>query len=347
MALRTPVAVALALAAATSAHAAPLRVVVLAGDADAPVVARLEGQVADLDVALETGPAPPVAPLAGQLARAAAVARERHADAVVWFAIDGDGWIVHVADPRGGRVLVRRVDGGGGALAGSAALEAAALVVRTALRGLAAGGEIGVVGPTPAPAESPPPPAEPPAVASRARPTARVAPFAAVGWTATLDGDAARGHHGVAAAVGLARGRWRGAITAALFPASRREDGLAIIELGRGELGGAGGVAIARGARWSLTVGLAVAAARFDRTTIAAGGGLAPTADRARWSLAITPAVRIARRLGRGAALEVAAGATALTAVPVFDVAGPSGTAEVGRLWPVEPGVTVQLVVGP
>ena len=132
--------------APTAARAgAPLRVLILGGaDAD-DVVARVEGQVADLPVTLARGPAlAEASDLAAQLAAARAHARAHAADAVVWFARDDDGWTVSVADPAGGRLLVRRVDAAAGALSASAALEAAALVVRTAVRGLAAGGEIGV-----------------------------------------------------------------------------------------------------------------------------------------------------------------------------------------------------------
>ena len=135
---------ALVIAAPASAQAdAPLRVLILADDDDDEVVARIEGQVADLPVALARGAAlDDAGALASQLATAQARARAQAADAVVWFVRDGDGWIVHVADPAAGRLLVRRVDSGAGAMSASAALESAALMVRTALRGLAAGGEI-------------------------------------------------------------------------------------------------------------------------------------------------------------------------------------------------------------
>ncbi|MBP6844002.1 MAG: hypothetical protein KA201_09685 [Kofleriaceae bacterium] len=348
MLARALACLALSLALAGVAAAAPLRVVVLAGRDDDAVIARVEGQVADLSVTLTRGPAPAAAhDLARQLAAAGAIARTTDADAVVWFVADGDGWIVNVADPAAGRVLVRRIDGGAGAMDRSAALEAAALVVRTALRGLAAGGEIGVVAeppPPPSPTPPPPPPAPP-----RATPPAapRIAPLAEVGWIAALDGDAAAGHHGLAAALGVRRGRWQLAATVAHFPATARTSALATIAVDRQALGLAGARALLARPAWRLHLGLALAATRFGRATTATSGALMATADRATWSATVTPTVRIDRRLGRAAWLALDVGATALATVPAFEVRGPAGAAEVGRLWAVEPTVALSIAVSP
>jgi len=338
---------ALSLALAGVAAAAPLRVVVLAGRDDDAVIARVEGQVADLSVTLTRGPAPAAAhDLARQLAAAGAIARTTDADAVVWFVADGDGWIVNVADPAAGRVLVRRIDGGAGAMDRSAALEAAALVVRTALRGLAAGGEIGVVAEPPPPSPTPPPP--PPAPPRATPPAApRIAPLAEVGWIAALDGDAAAGHHGLAAALGVRRGRWQLAATVAHFPATARTSALATIAVDRQALGLAGARALLARPAWRLHLGLALAATRFGRATTATSGALMATADRATWSATVTPTVRIDRRLGRAAWLALDVGATALATVPAFEVRGPAGAAEVGRLWAVEPTVALSIAVTP
>ncbi len=348
MLARALACLALSLALAGVAAAAPLRVVVLAGRDDDAVIARVEGQVADLSVTLTRGPAPAAAhDLARQLAAAGAIARTTDADAVVWFVADGDGWIVNVADPAAGRVLVRRIDGGAGAMDRSAALEAAALVVRTALRGLAAGGEIGVVAEPPTTTSPPPPP--PPPAAPRATPPAApgVAPLAEVGWIAALDGDAAAGHHGLAAALGVRRGRWQLAATVAHFPATARTSALATIAVDRQAFGLAGARALLARPAWRLHVGLALAATRFGRATTATSGALMATADRATWSATVTPTVRIDRRLGRAAWLALDVGATALATVPAFEVRGPAGAAEVGRLWAVEPTVALSIAVTP
>lgn len=343
------IALSLALArAAIAAPGAPLRVVVLAGRDDDAIIARVEGQVADLPVTLARGPAPAAAhDLSRQLAAAGTIARTTDADAVVWFIADGDGWIVNVADPSAGRVLVRRIDGGAGAMDRSAALEAAALVVRTALRGLAAGGEIGVAAepPPPPPSPGPPPPPPPPPRIAPAAP--RFAPLAEVGWIAALDGDAAAGHHGLAAALGVRRGRWQLAATVAHFPATARTTALATIAVDRQALGLAGARTLLARPAWRLQLRLAVAATRFGRATTATSSALMATADRATWSATITPTVRIDRRVGRATWLALDVGAAALATVPAFEVRGPAGAAEVGRLWAVEPTVALSIAVTP
>lgn len=340
---------ALAIAAPAPARAdAPLRVLILADDDDDEVVARIEGQVADLPVALARGAALDGAgALASQLATAQARARAQAADAVVWFVRDGDGWIVHVADPAAGRLLVRRVDSGAGAMSASAALESAALMVRTALRGLAAGGEIGVVPEViVAPQRAP----TPPRVAAAARvaepATPGVAPIATVGWRATLDGDAAAGHHGLTAGLGVARGRWQVALALAYLPPRTQASTLATLELDRQELGVAVQRALFGSARWRVTVTASASAVRFGRATTATAATLTATDDRATWTAALAPTLGAARRLGAGAWLELDLGASVLTTVPVFGVEGDAGFVEVARPWRIEPTIGLRVRVG-
>ena len=90
----------------------------------------------------------------------------------------------------------------------------------------------------------------------------------------------------------------------------------------------------------------AVTAVRFGRVTTATAATLAPTDDHATWTVAVAPSVVVARRLTPGAWLEVELGASVLTTVPVFGVTGPSGFAEVGRPWRIEPTLAARVVVG-
>src|SRR5262249_30201480 len=155
---------------------------------------------------------------------AGAIAKQRGAQAVVWFEPvpeSGAGVLVLVADPRAGRILVRRIDAGGRAPGAtlrdldSATLEAAALVVRTALHGLAQGAVIGieraeVAGAAPPPPPPPPPPPlpagprmPPPPAGPRVPPPSGPPPSgwtAAVGWHAAYDGHALQ--DGLAARLG-------------------------------------------------------------------------------------------------------------------------------------------------
>ena len=164
---------------------------------------------------------------------------------------------------------------------------------------------------------------------------------------AAEDGDAAAGHHGLAAALGVRRGRWQLAATVAHFPATARTSALATIAVDRQALGLAGARALLARPAWRLHLGLAFAATRFGRATTATSGALMATADRATWSATVTPTVRIDRRLGRAAWLALDVGATALATVPAFEVRGPAGAAEVGRLWAVEPTVALSIAVTP
>ena len=144
----------------STASAAPLVAVVVA-DGAGEVVARVEGQVSDLEVELVIA-----REVVDDDAAARALAARHGARVVVWFRLDGDAWLVHVAEPAKGARLVRRVVADG-ALATSAAAESAALVVRSVLRALAGGGAIGVEQPAPRRRpRAPPPPPPPAAIAS-------------------------------------------------------------------------------------------------------------------------------------------------------------------------------------
>ncbi len=362
--------VAAVVCAPAAAAASPLRVLVVASERDDELLARVEGQVADLDVTLvRAASAMAPAPLAPQLDRARTLARQHQAGAVVWFERDGEDVIVHVADPDARRVLVRRVDAGPGAMSGSATSEAAAVIVRGVLRGLVAGGEIDVAAPAPAAgtgrdraADAGAPPG---AVDGSATPAARAGaglggvrplrPVAAVSWSGILDGEAPAGHHGVAARLGVAGGPWHAAITLTHRPAIELRGAMATIAIERQELGLALGLDVVGGARrhprgaarWRTGVEVALAMTRFGRATTATGADLAPTADRATWTPAATPAVRAARHLGRGAWLELALGVDLLALPPEFGVAAGGTFTTVARPWPVEPRLGLGVVVDP
>jgi hypothetical protein len=359
---RATIAMTFVVAAAAAASAdTPLRVVILESERDAALVARVEGQVADLDATLERITIPPAAAsLASQLAAARRLARSHDANAVVWFAQDGDDWIVHVADADGDRVLVRRVQGRSGAMGRSAAIEAAAVIVRTAVRGLAAGGEIGVaseplVEPAPVPvAVAAPAPAPPPAAPADDLGSVRpLRPTATVAWTGVLDGEADTGHHGVGARLGVAGGPWRFALGLAHHPATTHAGAMATIAVERQTLAVAlgldvaGGAQLRRAVRWRVGAEVAFGMTRFSRVTTLTDPTVEPTADRATWSPTATPAIRVARRLARGAWLELALGADLVARAPEFGVATPNGFASLARLWPVEPHLGLGVVVDP
>lgn len=330
----------------------PLRVLLVGGPRDAELVTRVEGQVADLDATLARDTTVmPSSPLPVQLVTARRLARAHTADVVVWFVHDpsaGDV-IVHVTDAKGDRVLVRRVESGGGAMAGSAVIESAAVIVRTAIRGLAAGGEIGVVV-EPEPAPTPAPVRATDEERGGVRP---LRPSATVGWSSVLDGESSTGHHGVSARIGVAGGPWRFAVALTHRPPESLESPMATIDVERQTLGIALGVDVAGGAqlrrasRWRVGAEVLFAMTRFGRTTTSTGAAVEPTADRATWSPTATPALRVARRIARGAWIELALGADVVARAPEFGIATPTGFSTIGSFWPVEPHAGLGVVVDP
>jgi hypothetical protein len=142
-------ALAAALTAATTQHAlaaAPLRVVLrVASDTERTLPPRLRGQLSDIAAQLVVGETAPLeAALSDQIEVARALATLHHADVVVWCAAAADAWVVHIALPRSGRLLTRRVaDAKPGALS-SDELETAAVFVRSALAMHEQGVELGV-----------------------------------------------------------------------------------------------------------------------------------------------------------------------------------------------------------
>lgn len=138
-------------------------VVRIADPDDRLLLERVRGQTNDLDVTLLTDSETPLeGSLGSQLEGARALASTYHARVVVWFVRDERALTVFVSEPAAGRVLVRRLERPSEQLAYSAQHEAAALVVRSAMRALAQGGEIGVAEKEIAPAPEPPPPPPPP-----------------------------------------------------------------------------------------------------------------------------------------------------------------------------------------
>jgi hypothetical protein len=98
--------------------------------------------------------------LSTRMSHAQARAEERQAIAVVWVEPQADGrWLVYLLDARNAQFLVRQVDAGSGQR--EAAIEAVAVIVREALRGLLEGEPV---------AAQPLPPPEPPKPAPEPKP---------------------------------------------------------------------------------------------------------------------------------------------------------------------------------
>src|SRR5262249_11294193 len=109
MAARALAVAATMMALAAPAAAAPLVVVVPDGGDAALAVARLRGQLTDLDVQLSVAPGAVEPALDAQIAAAARLAAERGARAVVWFIARRGGLAVAIATPADRRLFVREI----------------------------------------------------------------------------------------------------------------------------------------------------------------------------------------------------------------------------------------------
>ncbi len=330
------------LAEARPAAAEPLRLVLIVAPGGDDVAPRLEGQLADLDVTLTVVTAPLPAALPDAAAAAAGLARGAGAAAAIWLRADAAGYQVHVVTADGGRLLVRAVDARAEGLDPSAVLESAAMIVRTAARGLLAGDAVGdVVEPAPPPAPIGPPP--PIATPTPGRPP-RVRPWGQVGWRHLADGDDL-GHGGLDARAGVARGGARVAALLQLQPAVDLTAAAATIGVSRQAVGAMAGVELARGRRWRLAAEAALTAVRYARATTATSPALSPTADRASWTPVVTPAVRGTWRVAPHVALALGVGLDLVVRPPRFTADTAAGTVVVAAPWSVQPALDLSLVI--
>ncbi|HSR96692.1 MAG TPA: hypothetical protein VLM79_06545 [Kofleriaceae bacterium] len=310
---------ALAAAVSTRATAAPLVVVVREGSDDALAVARLRGQLADLDVTLTVARGAVEPALDNQLASAARLADDGGARAVVWFIARGGGLSVAVATPGDHRLFVREIP----AADPSAVAEAAAVAARGAIRALGEGGTIGV----------------------------EVAPLGArrgfglelaIGWQVALDAGADVGAQAIAQRTTVARGPWAGALALTLGPALRHDAGAAAVELSRSS------AALALERRMaSFALAVSAGAALYHRATVATSGDLAPT-PAAVTVAAIAGAELRWRWRPRGGSFGVDAmvGVDVVPGAPELAVARGAEVDSLGRVRMVQPRFSLSFVAG-
>jgi hypothetical protein len=276
-----------------------MRVVVrVATPADRSLLQRTRGQSSDLNVELVETTEPPIeARLADQLAAARKLAATHRARLVLWFDTtlrdeEPGALLVYFSIPADRRAFVRSVGDASARAEGgdpsSAALEEAALVVRSALRALAGGATVGVTlgRPLDEPAmATPPAPAEaPPRAAAAPRPrradTAHWVSTAHAGWANTFYGQSSAGQQGTVARAGIAYGRFRGGLALSLTLPAQLRDPRATLTLSRRAAGVFAGAALAPSENIQFTLGLGVGAVAFVRTThdVAPGGAPSPPA---------------------------------------------------------------------
>ncbi len=339
------------------------------GARDAALAQRVRGQVSDLPLRLIEIEEPGAeASMSQQLDVADAVAQKHGARAVVWFAPLGrgaprPGLLIVVAEAGRGRVLVRRVESEGARAAApgseldSATLENAALMVRTALRGLAEGAVIGldrseIAGAAPAPAPPPPHPPEPVPVPVKVpapppvSPTARGRWIAAVGWQAAYDGQALQ--NGFEGRVGYAFGAWAAGLLVAPSLGVDLVDSRATLHLERHVLGAFGQLLALHTTAVSLGAHLAAGAILFQRSTSLPAPGVTPTAS------ALNPtffaglrahAGWFPRWIGGNVGVWTDAGADVVPNAPTLGYEVGGAFVPSRSLWRVQPGGTAGVIV--
>jgi hypothetical protein len=313
------------------AAAVPMVVVVRDGGEASLAIARLRGQLADLDVTLAIAPGAVEPVLAVQLTAAARLAAAYGARAVVWFLARGGGVVVAIATPDDHRLFVREIP----AADPSAVAEAAAVAARGALRAIGEGGTIGVVVEE---VRAPPPPRLP----------RRWGVDLAVGWQVALDAGADAGAHAIAQRTSVALGPW--AIALALsFGAALRDAGPA------GE--GATGVAVEL-SRSAATVGLerrvagfaigaSIGAIVYRRTTVETPAELMATPSATRAAFVAGPELRWRwRSRGGYLGLDVTAGLDVVVGAPDLAIARGGEVESLGRLRGVQPRFGASIVAG-
>jgi hypothetical protein len=310
---------------------AALRLLLLvSGQEERKIATRAEGQLADLDVTTSVELFQPAPELAEQRVEALGRCQDAGADAVAWFGTEGGARFVYLAQE--GRFFSRGVPPSVGPVSTSASEEAAALVLRTAVRGLLAGA-----------LWAPAPLFEPPA-ASPAPPT--LSGWGAAAWLFQLDGQRSGGRHGIALSGGLARGPWR----AGLFlhfspPLALATD--ATYDVTRLAAGASLSYALVSQQSWRASASLRLAAEAFLHSSSGATAlpGLVP-AQTHDASPSLHLGAGLEARLSRSLWLELEAGATLLFQPPSFGVETSAGFLESSALHTLSPTLRLGLLYG-
>lgn len=313
------------MALAAPAAAAPLVVVVRDGGDAALAVARLRGQLADLDVQLTVAPGAVEPALDAQIAAAARLAAERGARAVVWFIARRGGLAVAIATPADRRLFVREIP----AADPSAVAEAAAVAARGALRAIGDGGTIGVEVPAVRPVE----PTEVPA---------RLGVDVALGWQVALDGGADAGAHAIAQRTRVTAGPWAVSVALSWGPALHHATDAApgvVVGLARG--------AAALGVERRLAMfalGVSAGVAVYRRTTVATPTDLAATPAATTAAFVAGPELRWQwRPAGSALGVAAAAGVDIVVNAPELAVARGADIMALGALHTLQPRLGVSI----
>jgi hypothetical protein len=345
------------------------RVVVRAPDATSrALLQRIRGQTSDLDQEIVEASQPAMeSRIADELATARHFAARYDARVVVWFDTTGETLTLFFSIPREGRTLVRSLERAAGrdAPTGSATLEAAALIVRSVLRALAAGATIGLtlakpldlpagndaapvapapVVPHPGPGPLSPPEAE---VPTPETPRTRWGWLFSAGWHSALIGPSVW-LQGVEARGAVSRGSLALGLQLSLDAPTELADRYATVRLSRGAASAFGALVIPAGDSFRLSLAVGAGAAGFPRQSVDVSAGVVRAPDAWNVSALLAGEVGAAVRWSwQGVVWAVAlrGGADAILAPPTigYDVGGAFVAAH--ALWTLQPKAVLALEV--
>ncbi|WNG24816.1 hypothetical protein F0U62_12965 [Cystobacter fuscus] len=315
---------------------------------DTELAERLQGQLSDLPVVLRVNPGPaPSTEATEQWRTAVSLAEQGPFRVVIWFHHEPEAIVVHVAEPATRRLLVRRVQVETHRRKGrSAAAEAAALIVRSALKALVAGSPVGDVVeevPDPPALEPPPPPPAPAPVSSTA--PAREGWGVSVGWQGTLVGAGPLGQHGAQLGVGWEGARLRARVLLLASLPTPLSDEYTRVSLSRHALGAGVDATVVSTEHFRLGAGLEVGFAGHLRDTVALAPGVQASPLRLTPSLYGAPTLA-ARWRGGPVALEASLALDVLTTVPTLGYLQQGTFILRNSLWRAQPRFGLAILLG-
>ncbi len=328
---------------------------------DEALARRVQGQLSDLPVVLRVKPGTaPGSSDAEQWWTAVDLAASESARLALWFSHAPDGITVHIAEPSTQHLFVRRIqaDPAGGRLSRSAMAEAAALVVRSAVKALEAGHEVGVEvkvepqAPTP-PAEPMPPVALevppraelPPAVPISATPLREGAWVLAVGWQVAVDGASPRGQQGPQLVAGWEGRRLRARVLLLPSLPAHLSDAYTRVTLSRHALVVGAGVGLKPAERLRLGADFGAGLVGFHRRSVALRPDVVASPTRFTLAAAVSPELS-ARWSAGPVALEMSAAVDVMAGVPTLGYTRGDEFLLRNALWVAQPRLGLALLVG-
>jgi hypothetical protein len=341
-----------ALSLSGQAHAEPLGALVrVTGAQDERLVERIRGQTSDLELTLATPTTGALEPtLAEQLSAARRLAKDAGAALAIWFVHTEPAIEVVVVDLRVERVLVRSIAGGGGPLELSAREEAAALVVRSAVKASLSGDALGEPEQRVVAAPAPPEPVATPVAVVPPRPEPprpQTSWLLGVGAQGVADGASARGRYGLFALLALTPRRFELGLRGGYGLRAQVGNSVAKLAIVEHALGGYAGYALLSRERVRLMLALGASWRLLTTRVRAERAGFVGDAQRAS-SPAIDAEARVTylpRWAGGHVGFALSAGCSALPLPIVLGYKSQQAFVPEKRLWTLQPLLALAVTI--